>query len=257
MKFSNLANTFEKLESTSSRIELTHLLSSLLKNVSANEIDKVAYLLQGRVVPFFDPTEIGMADKMVEQAVASAYGVERDEVKKAATKFGDMGLATEQLSNRHKKSGNLSITDVHEGLFKIATTSGEGSVEKKIASLADLLKKSDPISAKFLVRITLSKLRLGVGDPTVFDALSSAKFGDKSARPILEDAYNKTSDLGFVAKTFWEKGLKAIEKVELQVGKPVRPALAERLPNAEAMIQRVGDTFAVEPKYDGFRNQIH
>ena len=257
MKFSELSDSFERLESTSSRIELTQILSSLLKKVSVNEIDKVAYLLQGRVVPFFDPTEIGMADKMVEQAVASAYGVERDEVKKSATKFGDMGLATEQLSNRHKKSGNLSITDVHEGLFKIATTSGEGSVEKKIASLADLLKKSDPISAKFLVRITLSKLRLGVGDPTVLDALSSAKFGDKSARPILEDAYNKTSDLGFVAKTFWEKGLKAIERVELQVGKPVRPALAERLPNAEAMIQRVGDTFAVEPKYDGFRNQIH
>lgn len=277
MKFSELSDSFEKLESTSSRIELTQILSSLLKKVSVNEIDKIAYLLQGRVVPFFDPTEIGMADKMVEVAISQAYDKPRDDVRKLINQTGDLGLTAEKLATNSKlknrslralrplrglHNSKLSITDIHEGLLKIATTSGEGSVEKKTASLADLLKKSDPISAKFLVRITLSKLRLGVGDPTVLDALSTAKFGDKSARPVLEEAYNKTSDLGFVAKTFWsfgkaQDGLKAIKKVELQVGKPVRPALAERLPNAEAMIQRVGDTFAVEPKYDGFRNQIH
>ncbi len=257
MKFSELSDSFEKLESTSSRIELTQILSSILKNVSANDIDKVAYLLQGRVVPYFEPIEIGMADRMVEQAIAAAFGVDRAEVRKAATRSGDMGLAAEQLSDRHKTSVNLSVTDVHEGLYKIAITSGEGSVKKKIQGLSDLLKKTDPKGAKYLVRITLSKLRLGVGDPTVLDALSQTKFGDKSARPSLEEAYNKTSDLGFVAKTLWEKGLSAIKKVELQVGKPVRPALAERLPDAEAMIKRVGDEFAVEPKYDGFRNQVH
>ena len=256
MKFSDLASYFEKLEGTSSRIELTHILSQLLKKTSVAEVDKVAYLLQGRVAPFFEPIEMGMADKMVEKAIASAGDVDRKEVKKHATKSGDMGLAAEQLNNRVKK-GDLSVTDVFNGLFEIATTSGEGSVEKKINGFSDLLKKSNAISSKFLVRITLSKLRLGVGDPTILDALATAKFGDKSARPVLEDAYNKTSDLGFVAKTLWDKGLKAIEAVELQVGKPVRPALAERLPNAEAMIKRVGNTFAVEPKYDGFRNQVH
>ena len=256
MKFSELASYFEKLEGTSSRIELTQILSSLLKNVSTSEVEKVAYLLQGRVAPFFEPIEMGMADKMVEKAIASAGGVDRKEVTKHATKSGDMGLAAQQLNKKGSK-GNLSVSDVFEGLYKIATTHGEGSVEKKINGLSELLKKSNPISAKFLVRITLSKLRLGVGDPTVLDALSTAKFGDKGARAKLEEAYNKTSDLGFVAKTLWEKGLPAIEKVELQVGKPVRPALAERLPNAEAMIKRVGDTFAVEPKYDGFRNQVH
>ena len=59
MKFSELAASFEKMEGTSSRIELTQILSSLFKNVSTAEVEKVAYLLQGRVVPFFDPTEIG------------------------------------------------------------------------------------------------------------------------------------------------------------------------------------------------------
>ena len=146
---------------------------------------------------------------------------------------------------------------MYDGLYKIAITSGAGSVEKKTATLAGLLSQLDAKSAKHLVRITLAKLRLGIGDPTVLDALSVAKTGEKTHRTSLEEAYNKTSDLGFVAKTFWSKGIEAVKRVQLQVGKPVRPALAERLPNAEAVIKRVGSEFAVEPKYDGFRNQVH
>src|SRR4030042_34121 len=114
MKFSQVATYFEKLESTSSRIELTNILSDLLKNVSADEIDKIAYLLQGRVVPFFEPIEMGMADKMVEQALSQAYGVSREEVRKLAVQMGDMGLVAERLSSKFKvQSSKLGISDVH------------------------------------------------------------------------------------------------------------------------------------------------
>lgn len=89
------------------------------------------------------------------------------------------------------------------------------------------------------------------------DALSVAKTGEKTDRKALEEAYNKTSDLGLVAKTYWDKGLGAVEKVQLQIGKPVRPALAERLPSAEAVVKRMGGEFAAEPKYDGFRLGVH
>ena len=256
MKFSVLAQYFEKLEATSSRIELTNILSDLLKKVSDDEIDKVVYLLQGRVVPFFDPTEIGMGDKLVDQAIAAAYDVPREKVQKLLVKKGDMGLVVENLSGS-KQESSLTVSGIHASLHKIATTSGGGSVETKINILAGLLKNLDSTSVKHLVKIILSKLRLGIGDATVLDALSQAKIRDKSHRKVLEEAYNKTSDLGFVAKTYWSKGIEAIKKVELQVGKPLRPALAERLPNAEAMVKRMGATFAVEPKYDGFRNQIH
>ncbi len=258
MTFTELASHFEKLETTSSRIEISQILSQMFSNVSGGEVEKIAYLLQGRVAPFFEPIEMGMADKLVDQAIALAYSTDRKEVQRLAVQTGDMGLAAEKLAEiKHKRAGDLSIGDVHKRLYEIATTSGEGSVEKKINSLADILENLDSKGAKYLVRITLSKLRLGVGDPTILDALSQTKFGDKSARPKLEEAYNKTSDLGYVAKILWSQGLGAVEKVELQVGKPVRPALAERLPDAEAMVKRVGNKFAAEPKYDGLRNQVH
>jgi DNA ligase-1 len=258
MKFTKLAEYFEKLESETKRNELIQTMSEVFKSASVDEIDNICYLLQGRVVPFYDSTEIGMAEKMVEQAIAQAYETDREKVAKLAEKTGDQGLAAQKLATESKlKSSDITVNDVHKVLLTIAQTTGEGSVEKKISQLATLLKKVTPDSAKHLVRVPLGLTRLGIGDPTVLDALSLAKVGDKSLRKNLEEAYNKTSDLGFVAKIFWEKGIKEVDKVELQLGKPMRPALAERLPDAEAVVKRMGESFAVEPKFDGFRCQVH
>ncbi len=99
-------------------------------------------------------------------------------------------------------------------------------------------------------------MRLGIGDPTVLDALSYAKKGDRSLRPVLEGAYNRTSDLGQVATTLWEKGEPGLDSLKVTAGHPLRPQLAERLPNPEAVIKKLG-AVGVQPKYDGLRVQIH
>lgn len=256
MLFRELADYFEKLEAETKRNELVQILSELFQKAKSDEIGKIAYLIQGRVAPFFEPTELGMAEKMVEQSIAAAFGVEREEARKLIQKKGDQGLAVAELAKgRHDKG--LTVNEVFTQLMKIAKSTGEGSVEKKISTLTETLKQLGPEGGKHLVRVPLGKTRLGIGDPTVLDSLSFAKVGDKSLRKQLEEAYNKTSDLGFVAEIFWGKGIKAVEETKLMVGKPMRPALAERLPNAEEVVKRMGDEFAIEPKFDGFRCQVH
>lgn len=260
MKFRTLGEYYEKLEGTSKRLELIDILSKLFKESDAQEIGKICYLLQGRVAPFFEPVEIGMAENMVAVAVARAFDKEKGDVIKVYRKLGNMGLAAEELAKglRIKDKGlNLSVSEVFEELLKIANLSGEGSVDKKIETLSSLLKKLDYISVKHVVNIPLGTLRLGIGAPTILDSLSLAKNHDKSFRPILEDAYNKTSDLGFVAEIFFKKGISEVKRTKIIVGKPVRPALAERLPSAEEAVKRLGNKFAAEPKFDGFRVQIH
>lgn len=257
MKFSTLAQYYEKLEATSKRLELVDILSKLFKESNANEIGKICYLIQGRVAPFFEATEIGMAESMVAQAVGKAYGQTKDEVLKLYRQKGNMGLAATEYARKHHHSGDPTVTDVFDELHKIAKFVGKGTVEQKVSTLADILKRLDPVSVKHVANIPLGTLRLGIGDPTVLDALSIAKKGDKSLRPVLEDAYNKTSDLGYVAEAFFKHGEKAVRKTHLIVGKPIRPALAERLPNAEEAVKRLGNEFAAEPKFDGFRVAVH
>ena len=250
MKFREFAQYLEKLEATSSRLSLIDILSSLYKEVSESEVKNITYLIQGRVAPFFAPTEIGMADKTVAASIAEAFGVTKDEVLKELDRVGDMGLVAQKLVK--KKESDKTINQVFDVLSQIAATSGAGSVDGKQKLLSGLLSEIDPISAKYLVRIPLGNLRLGIGDPTVLDALSLAKFGDRTHRKPLEGAYNRTSDLGLIAETLWKKGLPAIEKLEVRVGYPIRSELCERLPSPEKAIEKMGKV-DVQYKYDGFR----
>jgi len=255
MTFAELSTYLDRMEATRSRNELVKTLAELYTRTSPDEIQPVTYLIQGRLVPFFEPVEIGMGEKLVIAAIAQAADRPAPEVTQQFNTLGDLGLVAESFSTRSGDSAP-SIPEVHSRLMAIAATAGGGSVEKKRSLFASLLRDLDPRSAKHLVRMALGRLRLGIGDPTVLEALSFAKKGDRSLRPALEAAYNRTSDLGLIARTFWTEGDKGIAALKITVGRPIRPQLAERLPNPEAVIKKLGSV-VVQPKYDGIRVQIH
>ncbi len=255
MTFAELSRYLDRLEATSKRNELVKILSELYAQSTADEIQPLSYLIQGRLVPFFEPVEIGLGEKLVMAAIGQAYERPAEEVAKAFGRMGDLGLVAAELAGDRPDAG-LSLNAVHARLMEIAIAAGAGSVEKKRGGFAALLREVDATSAKHLVRMALGRLRLGIGDPTVLDALSFARKGDRSLRPILEAAYNRTSDLGMIASTFWSGGEEAVASLKVTVGRPIRSQLAERLPNPEAVIKRLG-MVAVQPKYDGIRAQIH
>lgn len=281
MLFATLATYFERLEGTSSRLALIDILAELFKQTTKDDIEKIMYLLQGRIAPFYEPVEIGMADKTVASAVALAYDVSREEVLRLYAKEGDLGAVTQQLSSKFSPFGDrqvqssksLKVEEIFKTLTEIAHASGEGTVEKRISLFKELLEKLGSTSVKYLVRTALGKTRLGIGDPTILDALALAVLGDRSKRKLLERAYNETSDLGLIGKTLLDGGLKEVGKLGVTVGRPIRSELCERLPNPEKVFEKMdapssaslrGDSdnggrlgVHATPKYDGFRVQIH
>lgn len=258
MKFSELSAFFDKLEETSSRLALIDILAELFKKTDRLDIDKIIYLLQGRVAPFYAPVEIGMADKTVAGAISQAYDTPKDRVWSEYVKAGDMGLVALRLSEKLKvKSEKLSVEEVFNTLLEIAKTAGAGTVEKRTKLYSELLKKLGGGSVKHFVRISLGNTRLGIGDPTVLDGLALAILGDKSKRKLLEKAYNETSDLGLIAKTLLDGGLNTVGKLKVAVGRPIRSELCERLPTPQKVFEKMGDKVHATPKYDGFRVQIH
>ena len=255
MTFGELAAYLDRLEETNSRNELVRVVSELYGACSVDEIEPVTYLIQGRLAPFFAPVEIGLGERLLVSAMAMAYQTPKDEVTRLNRQAGDVGVTALRLAPE-TGSEPPSVIDVHRRLFEIAGTSGAGSLQRKLDLFAGLLGDLNPASAKHLVRITVGRMRLGIGDPTVLDALSFARRGDRSLRPVLEAAYNRTSDLGLIARTLWAEGEPGLDALRVTVGKPLRSQLAERLPNPEAVIRKLG-MVGVQPKYDGFRVQIH
>ncbi|MBI4039018.1 ATP-dependent DNA ligase [Candidatus Daviesbacteria bacterium] len=258
MTFADLAKYFEKLEKTSSRLALIDILADLFSKVKFDEIGQVSYLIQSRVAPFFEPIEIGMSEKLVAAAIGRAYGVDRERVLKLYGKLGDMGLVAQQLNLKFEILNlKLTVNEVFETLRGIAKLSGEGTVEKKISTLADLLKKVDAVGAKHLVRVPLGVSRLGIGDPTILDGFAQSKLGDRKLRKELEGAYNRTSDLGLIGEILWTKGIKGVQSLDVTVGRPIRSQLAERLPDPKTILEKFDGAAHVQQKFDGFRVQIH
>ncbi len=254
MKFSKLVAYLAQLEATTKRLEMTRILGELFQAAGPDEIAPIVYLTQERLGPNFEAIEFGIGEALAAAALAQATKQEREAIRALYKEKGDYGDVAQELLP--KRSKGLEVSEVFDKLHDIATTSGEGTVEKKVSLLADLLRHMGAQEARYLLRIPMGRLRLGVGDVTVLDGLSWSVAGDKSLRPELERAYNLTSDLGLVARTFKKGGLKAIAKLSVTLGYPIRMELAERAKSAEDIIERLGRC-ALEPKIDGFRCQCH
>ncbi len=261
LKYSLIADAYEKIEATTKRLEMTDLLVELLRQTPKDVIDRVVYLTQGKLYPNFVGIEIGIAEKLATRTIALATGKPLQKIEEDYKKTGDLGTTTQRFLEEKTqvilRREPLTVKTVYETLDRMAKTTGRGSMEQKLNLLAGLLANSTPKEAKYIVRTVTGKLRLGIGDMTVLDALAIAYTGDKANRPVLERAYNLSSDLGAVAQTIAKEGMKGIKKFKITVGKPIRPMLAERLPTAQEILKKLGGTGAAEYKLDGERLQIH
>ncbi|MDE2817635.1 MAG: ATP-dependent DNA ligase [Chloroflexota bacterium] len=252
--FHQLTAYFAELDATRSRIQMMELLADLFTKTRPEEMDEVIYLLQGRVAPLYAPIEFGVGEQLTAEVVAEGTGAALDDVHRRFSEIGDYGAVAEELIEREQ--GSVTVAHVFERLTEIALTEGEGSVAKKVSLLADLVRNVGKQEVRYLLRIPLGRLRLGVGDPTFMDALSFARTGSKEHRPAIERAYSICSDLATVAKDYWRAGIDGLQDIHIVVGTPVIPAASERVKTMEDLVLRLGRC-AVEPKFDGIRCQVH
>lgn len=259
--FGRLAEYYDKLEKVSSRLTMMEILSEMFKETGKTEVVETIYMTQGILLPPFEGLEIGVADKIMEEAIALATGYTKEQVHAEYKKAGDLGIAAMKLKESTKLKqiarSDYSVRDIYEMTVKVARTSGQGSKEQKVKMLANMIASASPLAARYIVRYPLANLRMGVGDSTIMEALAIAYAGGREAKAELERAYNICSDLGAVGKAVAEGGIREVEAMKVTLFKPVRPALAERLPTAEQIIERLGGEVSVEQKYDGFRIQVH
>jgi DNA ligase-1 len=261
LDYAVIANAYEKIETTTKRLEMTDMLVDLLKNTPKNVIAKVVYLTQGKIYPDFVDLEIGVAEKLAIKALSRASGRKQSEIEEELRKSGDIGITAQKILAKKQQSTffqkKLTAERVYETLDKMAKTIGSGAVGSKMALLAGLLSDASPKEAKYIMRTVTGNLRLGIADMTVLDALAIAYGGGKEAREHVERAYNISSDLGRVANVVVDRGLEGIKEFKVVVFEPIRPMLAERLASPEDILEKLGGKCVAEYKYDGERVQAH
>ncbi len=276
MLFKIVAEYFDKIENVASRLEMTKFLAELIEQIPADEINQIIYLMQGQIAPSFKGKEIGFGEKLIAEGIAKTTGFSKKEVNDRFSKIGDLGTVAQELIKTKQQgalfSTPLTLEKVFSNFEKMSQKEGTGSVETKLKLLAELFNSASPTEGKYIARIPLGNIRLGIGDSTIMDAFALIfakqqtpdwdELKEEAQRKIripmkndIEQAYNVYSDLGNIAHTLKTKGLKGLSEISIKPGTPIRPAAAERLPSAKEIIEKLGKC-AVEAKYDGFRVMI-
>ena len=268
MKFKELSQCYFRLESTQKKLEMVEILAQTLSNASSDEIGKISLLTLGRIYPDFVGIELMLAEKMAIKALAIATGKNEKNVAQIAEKFGDLGKTAQNLLETKSQSTLISFTkkqdkadynviEVWSKLDTIAQTTGEGSSEKKIRILSGLISNVTPLDAKYITRIVVGQLRLGVATQLLLESLAKAKTGTRDNKNILERAYNLTSDIGYISEILYTKGIKAVKEIKVQILSPIKVMLAQRVSSSEELLKKFEGKVSLEYKYDGLRVQIH
>ena len=259
MLFSAVSEKFNQLSGTRKRLELTQILVDLLKE-AGKDLRILTYLIQGKLGPDYLGIELGLADKLIITALSGISGKTEDEINNMFMKSGDLGSVAREITAAKSQnslfSHDLTVEAVHSLLLKLASVKGEGSVKNKIRIFQDLLLNGTPDDAQYITRIATGKLRLGVSDATILDALVNAfSTADKSA--VIDEAYNFHPDIGYVAELLSSGRESELINVGPEPMVPAKVMLAERLPDIPQILQKMGGKAAFEYKYDGMRTQIH
>ena len=261
MEFSIISEMFEMMEKTTKRIELTNILVELLKKTPKKIIPNVVYLLQGIIRPNFEGVELGIAEKLAIRAISKSAGLPIKKIEDDYREGGDLGLTASNIIKIKTQTTftaeKITVERVYETLFKIAKLEGKGSQDLKMKYISSLLNDATPLEAKFVLKILLGTLRLGIAENTVMDALAIAFTGKKENRVQIENAYNVSSDLGKVSLIVATDGLDEIKKFKISLFSPIRPMLADRVQSEKDVIKKMPEQFVAEYKLDGERVQIH
>ena len=261
MKFAEITDCFRRMECTTKRLELTDILVELLKKTPTQVVAKVVYLIQGKLRPNFEGIELGIAEKLAMKSISKSSGITVKKIEDDYKLGGDLGITAanimEQKTQTTFSAEAVTLERVYDTLLRIAKLQGKGSQDMKIKYISSLLNDATPNESKFILKILLGTLRLGIAENTLMDALAIAFTGEKNNRELIENAYNVSSDLGHVSEIVASEGLAGIKKFQISLFSPIRPMLADRVKSEKDAVKKFEGEFAAEYKLDGERAQIH
>lgn len=255
MKYAQLVSLYQQLASTTKSLEKQALLADFIRAIPEDELKNTIYLLQGNVFPEWEEKKIGFSSRLILKAIIKATGIPQKRVEELWNKWGDLGIVAAELIQKKTQttlfSTGLTTQKVITNLRKLAELEGQGTVERKVSVVTELLTSATPEEAKFVVKTVLQELRVGIAEGIIGGAIAQAFNQEVKS---VEHAYHLTADYGEVALLARQK---KVGSVSMTPGKPIRSMLAILARSAQEALEALGTPVQCEYKLDGFRLQIH
>jgi DNA ligase-1 len=255
MLFMDFALVCERLDGTAGRLDMIDIISKELPGLTDEELPVFVRFIMGRIFADWSLRKLGIGPNLLYEAVSAVAGIPRERVVEKINRTGDVGRAVEELLGVKSQTTffheDLDIVSVYQSLIRIAELEGKKSQREKLLAARRLLGNARPLEGRYLARIMLEELRIGIGEGSVREAIAKA-FSVDSA--LVEHAMQALNDMGEVARLA-KTGPDALRDVHITLFHPVRMMLAQQ-GSIQDMIKEHGQ-IAAEFKYDGSRFQFH
>jgi DNA ligase-1 len=255
MQFVEFANICKKIEETPGRLETADILAVEFPDLTEEELPVFVRFMRGKLFPDWSSEKLGFGPSLLYDALAYVIGKKRSDVVSAINSSGDVGKVVEKLLEKREQtmffSEELTLLDVYDRFLLMAKSSGRRSQQERLRSAQYLMSNATPLEGRYLARLMLEEMRIGVGEGVVKDALSKA-FG--IAPEIIEHAHQALNDLGQVA-LLAKTDPTGLSNVHITIFRPVKMMLAQQ-GSISHMVETHGK-LAAENKYDGSRFQFH
>ncbi|XP_011882996.1 PREDICTED: DNA ligase 1 isoform X3 [Vollenhovia emeryi] len=289
--YSAFARTLEIIEETSARLKIIEVLSNYFRSVivlSPADLLPSVYLCLNQLAPAYEGIELGVADTNLMKAIAQCTGRTLAQIKDDVQKVGDLGIVAESSRSNQRtmfQPAPLTVPNVYAKLKEIGQMTGQASLTKKLDKIQTLFVACRNTEARYLIRSLAGKLRIGLAEQSVLQALalacamtppeqnyppeilnaskkmSSDRFKEKyeEIALILKTTYCECPNYNLIIPVLLEDGINALpSKCKLTPGIPLKPMLAHPTKGVQEVLTRFeGLKFTCEWKYDGERAQIH
>ncbi|MFB6361840.1 MAG: ATP-dependent DNA ligase LigA [Halobacteriales archaeon] len=261
MEFAAFAQRAADIEAETADLEIIAGVSALFEEAES-ALPIVARFVQGRVFPAWSSKSLDIGPNLCYAALARAAGpvISVEDIENRLAEVGDVGAVAADLDLGGQQglgafgegSQELSVADVYEEFQGIAAATGAGSQDRKLEGLFGMFTRCSPAEARYIARIVLGEMRIGVGEGTVRDAIADA-FGVSTEQ--VERALMVSNDCGLVAETARDQGVAGLTDIQLELGRPVKSMLAQAGTIEDAFDD--WEDAVVQIKYDGARVQSH
>lgn len=256
MEFLRLAEVLDMVSQTTKRKEKISIVASFLKQLDSSEIEYASLYLAGKVFPENSEDTLNVSWKGFLNAIKELIDFNEKQLQEYYE--GDVGEAIAILLSKHHPkqavlfSDVLTIKQVQSTFLKISRVSGPGSTKEKQSLIRSLFADASPREARYLAALILNDMRTGLSEGLLVDCIAVAFSIDST---LVRRTWSFTGNIGNVAKIAAEGGQGELERISIQIMKPVKPMLASPIDDLETALET--GTIAFELKLDGARVQIH
>ena len=263
--FLAFATLCQKVEETSGSLDKIDLVAAFLGTLDEAELAVCCNYIIGTLFPPGLDLDLGVGPSILYQALARACGCPLSQVTDLLRATGDPGLVAAGMVEKKRPQGLsaflggneseslLSIIEVQDRFAAMARASGKRSQDIKIKNLQFLFSHARPLEARYIARLAIEDMRIGVGEGSIRDAIARAFAAAGADSEKVERAYNLTNDMGLVAAA---ARAGTLDRLSVMINHPIKMMLAQLGESIPAAMAEMG-TAAVEWKYDGARVQIH